>query len=193
MLIRTRKNTRYVYVYWLFVFHLGPIHKPVSYLFSFRKHLRKLFCLISTVIDLGRSQGSRKTFRTTRLPDPTRILNIRRKSGGLARKKLVPPDISSQHYVCSSWNQSTNFRWNVFRRSFTELLQITKENRVIILIWPSYTTVALHSCGRRIFGPFQTFLQQFMNIRFNTYQGGKVSGVHLGTVIGEVWKQGVSV
>jgi hypothetical protein len=51
----------------------------------------------------------------------------------------------------------------------------------------------LHSRGRRIFDPFQTILQQFVNIRFNTYQRGKVSGEQMGTVIDEVWKKGVSI
>ena len=94
--------------------------------------------------------------------------------------------------MCCSWNQSTNFRWNAFHRSFTELLQFTKENDAIMLILPNYTTVAFHPRDRRIFGLFKICLQQYVNLRFNTYQSRKVLGVHLGTVISEVWKKGAS-
>ena len=167
----------------MFVLYFGPINNPVCYLLSSAKSCQKSTCENFVFIF-----DSHRPWKILRKPQNVqnkailifeKLLDITGSQtaywigdGNLqyCRAEAGPTRHVFQHYVQTSWNKSTKFRWNSFHCSFTELLQFTKENRAIMLILPNYTAAALLPRGKGNFVSFKTFLQQYLNTQFNTYQ-----------------------
>ena len=84
-------------------------------------------------------------------------MSRKRRSGGLARKKLGPQDLSSNTMCAGPGTNLLNLD-GMFSTVASQNYSSVQKRMVKSFQFIELHTVALHSRGRRFFGPFQTFL-----------------------------------
>lgn len=68
-----------------------------------------------------------------------------------------------------------------------KMLQLAKENDVILLCLPSHTTQALQPLDRSFFKPFKSYLSKEVTNWFINKQGKSFSRYHISKMIGDAW------